>query len=177
MNTGGCESLHSSSADTGCGDSHVYPLPAGFTCVRLGCEDEAEVYALEQQVFSEDPWTRSMVAEELASPARHWSGVRAGERLVAWAGITVGIEADIMTIGVLPEFRGRGIGSFLLADLVDAAQKAGSERIFLEVRASNETAQRLYTSAGFDPIGRVKAYFRNPVEDAVTMRLIVSEGM
>ncbi len=43
--------------------------------------------------------------------------------------------------------------------------------VLLEVRQSNETAQRLYTRHGFVPIGRRRRYYQAPPEDAVVMRL------
>ncbi|QWW20742.1 ribosomal protein S18-alanine N-acetyltransferase [Schaalia sp. 19OD2882] len=135
----------------------------------LGPEDAQEVHALESVVFAEDPWTFPMVAEELSSPRRHWVGVREEGVLVAWAGIALGVDADVMSVGVAPAHRGRGIGRALVEDLLRAAREAGAERVFLEVRRSNEGAQHLYRAVGFKEIGRVARYFRNPVEDAVTM--------
>lgn len=151
---------------------------------RLTGADAKTVYALEQAIFPEDPWTPGMVHDELRAPGRHYIGVyvhegdkptslsgeaREEERIVGYAGITLGPDADVMTIGVLPEWRGRGVGAQLLTDILAAADAAGSERVFLEVRASNEAAQRLYRRYGFEPVGRIRQYFRHPREDAVTM--------
>lgn len=137
----------------------------------LGPDDVEQVAALEVRIFPEDPWTSGMVAEELAAAGRHYVGAEVGGELVGYAGIHTGPDADVMTIGVLSSCRGRGVGSQLLADLIDAARAAGSERVFLEVRASNGAAQGLYVAHGFHRIGRVRHYFRHPREDAVTMRL------
>ncbi|MGO3796035.1 MAG: ribosomal protein S18-alanine N-acetyltransferase [Pauljensenia sp.] len=137
----------------------------------LGPDDVHLVSALEAQIFSEDPWTRAMVAEELSAPGRHYVGAEVEEHLVGYAGILIGPDSDVMTIGVLPDHRGGGVGTLLLEDIVAAARTIGSERVFLEVRASNESAQRLYLAHGFRRIGMVRHYFRNPREDAVTMRL------
>lgn len=137
----------------------------------LGPDDVDLVSALEVQIFSEDPWTRAMVSEELYAPGRHYVGAEVEGRLIGYAGIRIGPDADVMTIGVLTEHRGRGVGTLLMEDILATARSAGSERVFLEVRASNEAAQGLYAAHGFRPIGRVRHYFRNPREDAVTMRL------
>ncbi|WP_240623065.1 ribosomal protein S18-alanine N-acetyltransferase [Schaalia canis] len=136
--------------------------------------DVPTVCALEQAIFPEDPWTPGMVDEELRAAGRHYVAAYANTdgasgEIVGYAGITLGPDADVMTIGVLPQWRGKGVGARLLADLLSAAEAAGSERIFLEVRASNEAAQGLYRRYGFEIIGRIRNYFRHPLEDAVTM--------
>lgn len=130
--------------------------------------------ALEEAIFAEDPWTPGMVDEELRAAGRHYvaacvSTNNGPEEVVGYAGITLGPDADVMTIGVLPAWRGRGVGARLLADLLATADATGSERIFLEVRASNDAAQGLYRRYGFETIGYIRNYFRHPREDAVTM--------
>jgi len=137
----------------------------------LTSQDAATVTRLERRVFPEDPWPRSMVDEELAAPRRRYVGAVVDGEMIGYAGIRLGPDADVMTIGVEDAHRGRGIGRALLDDLLAAARDAGTERVFLEVRASNEGAVRLYERAGFHRIGRLRRYFRHPTEDAVTMRL------
>ena len=56
--------------------------------------------------------------------------------------------------------------------VLELARQRGSERVFLEVRASNTPAITLYEQSGFERVGVTKAYFRNPREDAVNMRLV-----
>lgn len=146
--------------------------------------DVPTVCALEQAIFPEDPWTSGMIHEELRALRRHYVAAcvneeatgeaddpkgNAAETIIGYAGITLGPDADVMTIGVLPDWRGQGVGARLLADILTAADAAGAERVFLEVRASNESAQALYRRRGFDTVGRIRNYFRNPCEDAVTM--------
>ncbi len=137
---------------------------------RLGVGDIDLVTALEAEIFAEDPWTSAMVGEELRAPGRHYVAALLDDTVVGYAGIAIGSDADVMTIGVRMSARGRGVGTFLLAELLRAAREAGAQRVFLEVRASNGSAIGLYARAGFTRIGRVRRYFRNPVEDAVTMR-------
>ena len=119
------------------------------------------VTALEAEVFSEDPWTPFMIAEELSSPAsRYW---------IATDG-SGGDQADVMTIGVCAHARGAGVGAAILDALMAWSHEAGAREIFLDVRPSNEGAIALYKSRGFVEIGRRPRYFRNPVEEAVEMR-------
>ncbi len=149
---------------------------AALTLRPLTSEDAATVAHLERMVFPEDPWPPTMVDDELAAPLRHYVGAVVGGEVVGYGGIRLGPDADIMTIGVQEAHRGRGIGRAVLDDLLDAARQASTERVFLEVRATNDAAIRLYEHAGFHRIGRVRGYFRHPTEDAVTMRLDLPRG-
>ncbi len=141
---------------------------------RVLVPDDCDLVAhMEQQLFPEDPWSHDLVFHELSGTGRHYVAAEMGETPVGYGGIMCGLDADITTIGVVEKWRGRGVGALLLRELVRAAREAGSERVFLEVRASNEGAQRLYENAGFERIGYVRNYFRHPREDAVTMRLVL----
>ena len=74
-----------------------------------------------------------------------------------------------MNIAVLPSRRGEGIGRALLSECIRRAARAGSSLIFLEVRAGNEAALRLYRSMGFAFRGIRKGYYTDTGEDAVIL--------
>ncbi len=74
-------------------------------------------------------------------------------------------ETEILNMAVAPAFRRRGIGKRLL-------QPALHGDVFLEVRASNIPAQRLYQSLGFLVVGQRLAYYSSPTEDAIVMRFV-----
>ncbi len=73
--------------------------------------------------------------------------------------------AWIATIAVLPEYRGRGIGSSLLVACEAALTQP---RIRLSVRASNEIALKMYTTFHYHQVGLWPRYFRDG-EDAIVM--------
>ena len=75
-------------------------------------------------------------------------------------------EREILNLAVDPAERHTGIARGLLGDTL-ARGKGGW---FLEVRASNTAAIRLYESAGFQPTGRRPDYYHAPPEDAIVMR-------
>jgi [ribosomal protein S18]-alanine N-acetyltransferase len=85
----------------------------------------------------------------------------------------LGDEAEVLTIGVLPEARRRGIGRALLDVLVAEAERLGLGSVVLEVAADNDAAQRLYASCGFVRVGRRPRYYRRAetVADALILRL------
>ena len=77
-----------------------------------------------------------------------------GARLVGWCDIqreTVPAyaHAGVLGMGILPEWRGRGIGERLIRAAIDAAKVAGFERIELSVYGRNARAAALYRKVGF----------------------------
>ena len=68
--------------------------------LRVAGPDDLELFAaLEAEVFAEDPWTPSMIAEELSSPAsRYWIATDDAGDVVGYGGAKVGgDQADVMT--------------------------------------------------------------------------------
>ena len=83
-------------------------------------------------------------------------------------------EAEILSIGVAPDWQRAGLGRRLVDGLATAAKRAEARRLFLEVADDNQGALALYRAAGFSETGRRKAYYaRNggAAADAVTMAL------
>lgn len=78
----------------------------------------------------------------------------------------VAAEAEILNIAVAPQHRRRGIGLMLMKALLERL----SGEIFLEVRASNAEAIRLYESLGFSRAGTRNLYYAAPDEDAIVLR-------
>ncbi len=79
-------------------------------------------------------------------------------------------EWEIENIAVSSPARRRGLGSRLVSELLDRARKRGARAVFLEVRESNRAARLLYEKWAFLPAGRRKAYYTDPVEDALLFR-------
>ena len=79
-------------------------------------------------------------------------------------------EGDITNVSVDAACRRRGIGRELVRTLLTESEQRGCERIFLEVRQSNEAAVRLYQMHGFQEIGIRRNYYQKPAEDALLMR-------
>ena len=84
-------------------------------------------------------------------------------------------EADLLNIFISPTHQGHGLGRQLLQHTLNAARDAGSRRMVLEVRRSNQTARQLYEHCGFSECGLRKGYYRNGKEreDALLMELLL----
>ena len=83
-------------------------------------------------------------------------------------------QAELESIALAASSQRRGHGRMLFDDLVSELRKAGVLQITLEVRASNHAALAFYRRAGFVQTGTRRAYYADPVEDAVLMRLDLS---
>jgi ribosomal-protein-alanine N-acetyltransferase len=68
-------------------------------------------------------------------------------------------EAELLTLAVVPEARGRGIGRALLYAAMRKAASCGAETLYLEVAESNAAALSLYMAAGAKPVGRRRRYY------------------
>ena len=77
--------------------------------------------------------------------------------------------AEFETVAVRHEARRRGVGRALCEAAMAWAHRRGASAMELEVRASSLGARALYETLGFTEQGRRKAYYRDPVEDAVLM--------
>jgi len=84
----------------------------------------------------------------------------------------IGGEAEILTLAVRPEKRGRGLGRTLIEAAVGLARETGAEAMFLEVAEDNAPAMALYQTSGFRLAGRRAGYYRRGEEatDALVMR-------
>ena len=79
-------------------------------------------------------------------------------------------EAELLTLGVLPQGRGRGVGLGLLEATVAEAARLGAARLFLEVAEGNVAARALYARAGLVEVGRRRRYYSDG-DDALVLAL------
>ena len=131
--------------------------------------------SIERRCFG-DPWSETSFREALAST---WSFVLVAEASRGVSGYLVGRETggtgEVLNLAVAPEFRRRGVGEALLEAGLAAFRRSRVDEVFLEVRESNTSARALYARHGFRPVGQRSAYYRNPKEDAVVLRLELSQ--
>jgi ribosomal-protein-alanine N-acetyltransferase len=139
----------------------VRSAPAGEIALLAG---------LEERCFP-DPWTAADLPPIFAAEA--------AEAFVALDGDGSALgyalfqllpgEVELLSIGVVPEARSRGVGGFLLASALDRLEATGRPVCHLEVRVSNAPARALYERLGFELVGQRRAYYEDG-EDAVRYR-------
>ena len=123
---------------------------------------------------SPHPWTRGTFEGSLA--AGHWAqGLSCGSELLGYCiAMPAADEAHLLNIAVAPEHQKNGLAQRMVRALLDWARGRGARDVWLEVRAGNDAAQRLYLRQGFAPAGRRPGYYPCPDggrEDALLMRL------
>lgn len=145
------------------------------TLAALRTRDVPTCVALERALFAEDdPWGPDAFAAELAQGHYYLGAYLPGDVLVGYAGLAVvgrppHAEAEVHTIGVDPDWQGKGVGRALLVALLAKADAAAAPT-FLEVRTDNSRAIALYEAHGFEILGLRKRYYQPSGADAFTMR-------
>ena len=131
--------------------------------------DLDRVVQIENAAFSH-PWSRNLFADGLKS---YDCWVMCEDEEQVGHGIIQVIldEAHLLNITVRPQSQGKGLGLQLLDHLMRRAMALRAGECFLEVRASNQDAYRLYERYGFNEIGRRRDYYPAPAgrEDALVM--------
>ncbi|MEO7041129.1 MAG: ribosomal protein S18-alanine N-acetyltransferase [Gemmatimonadaceae bacterium] len=133
--------------------------------------DLPAVVAIERVSFS-DPWTVGMFTTHLPPRvgAQFLVAERSGDTVGFALSQTVMDESELLNIAVDPATRKTGVGAELLDAMMVRCTKAGAASMWLEVRASNSSARRLYETRGFVSAGLRKRYYQSPREDAIVLR-------
>ncbi len=84
--------------------------------------------------------------------------------------------AELESVAVRPEARRGGVARALCAGVAEWSRELGAGGLELEVREGNKGAIALYRGVGFGVVGRRRAYYSDPVEDAVLMRMELGPG-
>ena len=128
--------------------------------------------SLDKELFPYSPWSSGQYREEISAPTRRFI-VAVDEELsvIGYAGVFApgGAEADILTVGVVPQHRGQGIARALMARITEWAVAQGSIAMMLEVKTDNAAAISLYESLGYSKLNIRKDYFGSGL-DALVMR-------
>ena len=138
--------------------------------------DLPRVALLHAECFPDDAWNSSSLATVLAMPGA--DGRISYDEDGAPCGVLLdqclGPEGEILTLGVAPVWRRRGVARELLQDLIVRARSGGAQRLLLEVAADNAAALALYASLGFARQGIRRHYYRRaqgPAVDALRLCL------
>jgi ribosomal-protein-alanine N-acetyltransferase len=128
----------------------------------------------EKLLFPYSPWNTAQFKEEFAGiPTTRFMSVAESEnKIIGYCGVFVpapGVEADILTVAVLPEYRRQGIAKEFMRQIEEWSHQRGASAMMLEVEQSNESAIELYKSLGYMKIS-VRMDYYGPGKDAFVMR-------
>jgi ribosomal-protein-alanine N-acetyltransferase len=145
--------------------------------VRIAAVTAADADALADMHASafDDAWDRTAIAGILALPTTVALAAWEGDRAVGVVFLqAAGGEAEVLSVGVRPTLRRRGLGRRLLAAALCRLIAVGITQVTLEVAVDNEAARRLYAASGFVFAGWRPGYYRRdpaPAVDAAILRL------
>jgi ribosomal-protein-alanine N-acetyltransferase len=128
--------------------------------------------SLDKELFPYSPWSAGQYREEISAPTRLFVvALDDASSVIGYAGVFApgGAEADVLTVGVVPQHRGKGIARELMARITQWAIDQGSIAMMLEVKTDNVEAISLYESLGYSKLNVRKDYFGSGL-DALVMR-------
>lgn len=123
--------------------------------------------AIHLACFGAASWSSASIATLFESKLVFGYVAGRGGMVIARA---VADDAEILTIGVVPEVRRQGIAGALLTLAADEAVLRGTSALFLEVAANNEAALSLYCNAGFERTGLRRGYYGTGTDAVLLMR-------
>ena len=129
------------------------------------------IYEVMTDVYPVSPWTLEQIQADLSQDQTWYALAYDGTEVIGLLAVQENIfEAEVLQIAVKEAYQGQGIASALFTQLpVD-------KEIFLEVRKSNQRAQAFYKKEKMAVIAERKAYYHDPVEDAIIMKREIDEG-
>jgi [ribosomal protein S18]-alanine N-acetyltransferase len=144
-----------------------------ITIRRMASADLDDVLDIEYDSYSM-PWGEATFRGLLRRSDAELLVAEAAGMLIGYAACWFVVDqGELGNVAVARAWRHRGIGARLVAAAIARAATRGVRELFLEVRPSNVTAQRLYERFGFEPVGRRRNYYVAPSEDAIVMRRLI----
>jgi ribosomal-protein-alanine N-acetyltransferase len=137
----------------------------------------ADLMPIEEDLFGAEKWSAAMFWNELANGHYYRVALDEGGRIAGYGGLAVAPpdetwgpgEAWVQNLAVRRDRQRCGLGRELLRDLLAEAERRGARKVLLEVAADNAPAQKLYSLAGFEPVGVRRGYYQPSNTDAVVM--------
>ncbi|MGD8985092.1 MAG: ribosomal protein S18-alanine N-acetyltransferase [Desulfobacteraceae bacterium] len=134
-----------------------------------------EILEIEELSFP-SPWSVHALKSEIGNPISHlWAAIMGkvtSGYICFWM---FDSEIQLMSVAVHPHDRGKGLGHYLLKEMIETGISKGMRQIWLEVRPSNVVAKELYDRLGFEEAYRRPGYYPDTHEDAIVMSLNLSE--
>ncbi len=118
------------------------------------------------------PFSENLFQMELDLKIAHMMVAKSGADVLGYLDFWhVDSEMHVINIAVGQQARQQGVGTALMTYLIDYGRKKQVERIFLDVRESNQAAIQLYKKHDFEQIDVRKGYYQDNEEDALVMQL------
>ncbi|MFC6180395.1 ribosomal protein S18-alanine N-acetyltransferase [Lactiplantibacillus daowaiensis] len=134
----------------------------------------AVCYALAKAAYPTGaPWQLATFAADFAlAPTHYWLIVSKQQPVGFISCSTLFDETEITNVAIDPAYQQQGLATKLLQTVCQ--QLTPPAKVFLEVRQSNQPAQRLYTKCGFTTLTIRRGYYQATGEDALIMRKMIN---
>ena len=151
----------------------VITRPINISFRRLLLNDVESLVDIEK-ANTKHPWSASHFSSSIAdNNTRSW-GLAVEQKLIGYVLALVAPEsADLLNIGIHPNYKRQGYGELLLTHLLVQLKEAAVNALILEVRVENHIAINFYQKQGFEGIGTREKYYSNR-EDAKILKLRIS---
>ena len=143
------------------------PQPIAVRCFREA--DAAAIASITAQSPEAAAWPAAAFATGSPDGRQAWVATVGGAVEGFLLARVISNECEILNLAVSPGWRRRGLGARLLSEALEFARRGGSQRCYVEVRASNQSGIDFYRRHGFVQIGRRRGYYREPPDDALVM--------
>jgi len=148
--------------------------PASAVTLRVMQRVDLEQILVIERTSFPTPWPRSAFELAIAAPDL-LSVVACTDAVLGYLiGCPDANDLLIANLAVHPRARRDGLGRRLVDEAITRAHELRLAGCKLDVRMSNESAQRLYDRLGFEPHGVRPGYYQHPAEDALHMRLALN---
>lgn len=133
-------------------------------------DDLQAILEIEHAAFS-TPWSlKAFIAELKDNEYARYLCLELDGQVIGYMGLWFILdEGHITNVAIAPNYRGQHWGEYLMRSMMSRMVEEGMERMTLEVRASNFSAQSLYKRLGFTVAGVRKGYYADSQEDALIM--------
>ncbi len=132
-------------------------------------EDVERVSQIEAECFTM-PWSASAYRDVLKDEKYLYLVAVIDGQVAGMCGVTNILgEGDINNVAVTEKYRGHGIASDMLSELICRGEALGIKEFTLEVRVSNASAIHVYEKLGFRSEGIRPGFYEKPIEDAMIM--------
>ena len=152
--------------------SRIRPVEAKHISELIRIADETNLSAWSAQNYIDEFQIPESIMFRLETDTNETAGFIVG-RIVSFGLVEREVEAEIYNIAVVRSLQKTGLGQQLFDAFVSACRELSVSNIWLEVRASNQTAIGFYERNGFERVQSRNNFYENPREHALLMKLVL----
>ena len=136
-------------------------------------DDLLAIESIEGECFGLEAWTRDMIKSDF-NVRSLYQVVRTDEDDIAGYAslLLLDTEAELLRIAVRKRYRKKGYGKALMSAIIGLCEDKGFEKLYLEVKDSNEPAMSLYKAFGFCEVARRKEYYKDGADAVIMSRIL-----